>query len=105
MAGFRHGRDVWSVTAITEDVVVTKFFMNPAEWGLYALCVMQVCAYGETPPERIEQRANELNPPGSSAPWQIIWGNGDEGDVLNGPNKAPIPCQDDPARLHYLLSC
>jgi hypothetical protein len=83
---------------VTIDVVVTKPFMG-VEWGLYALCYMQVCAYGETPPERIEEVANIENPPGSSAPWRLT-SEGPDGQDLS-----PVPCADDPARLHHMLSC
>jgi len=65
---------------------------------------MQVCAYSEIPPERVEERANTLNPSGTSNGWHIVWAN-DESDPFNNSNKKPTPCADDPARLHYLLSC
>ena len=84
---------------ITEDVVVTRAFMDVAGWGLYALCYMQVCAHGECPPELIEQRANELNPPGSSSPWRLNTKGPDDQDL------APVPCVNDPVRLHHMLSC
>jgi len=80
----------------TADVVVTRAVMGQ-EWGIYALCYMQVCACGETPPEVIEERANALNPSGVGR-WSIEWGT-DE------PHKLPVPCADDPARIHYLLKC
>jgi hypothetical protein len=92
---------------ITDDVVVTRGFMNPDEgWGLYALCYMQVCAHGETPPERIEERANALNPPGTSHPWRLVHGHEPyDGDGPNPANLAPVQCHDDPVRLHWMLSC
>lgn len=90
----------------TRDVIVTSPIMNPSEWGLFALCVMQVCAYCEVPPSIIEARANELNPPGSSSPWTIVWGTGDDpDDPIDQPKCAPIKCADDSTRIHYLLSC
>jgi hypothetical protein len=81
-----------------KDVIVTKPFMS-ADWGIWALCYMQVCAHGEVPPERVEEVANLENPPGSSAPWSIT-SKGPEGTDLS-----PVQCLDDPARLHYMLSC
>jgi hypothetical protein len=83
---------------LTDDVVVTKALMGP-EWGIWALVYMQVCAHGECPPELIEQRANELNPPGSSAPWRLST-EGPDGQDLS-----PVQCAQDPARLHHMLSC
>jgi hypothetical protein len=83
---------------ITDDVVVTQAIM-PKEWGLYALCYMQVCAHGECPPELIEQRANELNPPGTSTPWKLSI-EGPDGEDLS-----PVQCQSNSIRLHHMLSC
>lgn len=85
------------------DVEVIRPFMGP-EWGIYALCFMQVCAYRETPPGRIEQVANTENPPGTSSPWKIVWGD-DPDDDMNDARMAPNQCGSDPARMHYLLSC
>lgn len=79
---------------LTEDVVVTKPFIG--------LLYMQVCAYGEVPPQRVEDRANALNPSGTSTGWHIIVVDEPEED---GPSKAPVRCADDPARVHYLLNC
>lgn len=89
-----------------DDVIVTKAIMDPVEWGLIAMCVMQVCAYCEVPPEQVEARANALNPPGTDGVWKIMWGTStDPGDPLDGPNMAPVKCENDSARMHYLLSC
>jgi hypothetical protein len=85
--------------AIVDDVVVTKAVMPVADWGLWALVYMQVCAHGECPPDLIEQRANELNPLGSSAPWRLTI-EGPDGQDLS-----PVPCADDSVRLHHMLSC
>lgn len=82
------------------DVIVTRPFMNPAEFGIYAFAYMQVCAYCEVPPETVEQRANALNPPGESYSWRIEWGKDEEHRDLS-----PLQCRDDPARIHYMLSC
>lgn len=87
------------VPGVLPDVVVTKFMMDPAEWGLYAMCYMQVCAYGEVSEEQVEERANTLNPPGTTGRWKIT-AEGPEGSDL-----LPIQCQDNPARIHYMLSC
>lgn len=87
-----------------EDVVVTKPFMSP-EWGIYALCYMQVCAHSEVPPEQVERRANELNPVGTSGQWRIA-SEYPNGQVMKD---NPVPCVDadgtKTGRLHYLLSC
>ena len=86
-----------------KDVIVTKPFMSP-DWGIWAFCYMQVCAHGEVPPERIEEVANLENPPGSSAPWSII-NEFDPGDDLEPIDLSPVPCEENPVRLHYMLSC
>lgn len=83
----------------TDDVIVTKALMPPADWGIYALCFMQVCAHGEVPPERIEEVANLENPSGTSSPWTLT----SEGP--DGIDLAPVQCGDDPARLHHMLRC
>ena len=93
-------------TERAEDVVMTRAIMPPKEWGLYSLCIMQVCAHSGVPPEQVERRANELNPTGlqSGSRWRIVWGT-DENDPANNANKAPIRCVEQPGRIHYLLSC
>jgi hypothetical protein len=78
----------------TDDVVVT----NP----MLGLLYMQVCAYGEVPPDQVEARANALNPSGTSNGWHVIVADDPEDE---GPSKAPVACSDDDARLHYLLVC
>lgn len=91
---------------ISEDVVVTKALMDVSTWGLYAMCVMQVCAFCEVPPKVVERRANELNPAGTDGGWRIVWGTSDDPDeIIDIPNKAPVKCEQDSARIHYLLSC
>jgi hypothetical protein len=80
------------------DVEITRPFMPP-KWGLFALCYMQVCAHGECPPELIERRANEMNPSGLDHPWTLTTEGPDGSDL------SPVPCDDDPARLHHMLSC
>jgi hypothetical protein len=81
------------------DVEITKPFMKPSEWGIYALVYMQVCAHGEVPPERIEEVANAENPSGVTTSWSLT----DKGP--DGEDLSPVQCNDDPVRLHYMLSC
>jgi hypothetical protein len=78
--------------ALTEDVVVTRPFVG--------LLYMQVCAYGEVPPERVQERANELNPAGTSNGWFVI-----TEDSTDHPGQGPVPCEQDRARLHWMLNC
>lgn len=79
---------------LTDDVVVTQPFIG--------LLYMQVCAYGETPPERVEEAANALNPAGTSGGWHIVLEDPPDWD---GKSIAPVSCADNPERLHYILSC
>lgn len=81
------------------DVVVTHPIMDPADWGIYAICHMQVCAHSECPPELIEQRANELNPNGLRHAWKITTVS------PSGTSLAPEPCAKFPGRLHHILVC
>lgn len=83
-----------------DDVVVTRPFMDAADWGIYALVYMQVCAHGECSPELIEQRANELNPSGVGS-WRLTT----EHPHPEGEPLLPVQCLEDPARLHHMLSC
>lgn len=85
------------------DVTVTRSFMGP-EWGIYALCYMQVCAHSEVSPEIVERRANEENPSGTSGHWAIAkTGPGEE------PMENPVQCKDadgtPTGRVHWMLSC
>lgn len=97
------------MSEILEDVVVTRQFMDPKEWGFYALCFMQVCAHSEIPPEQVEARANALNPTGIRDAWKIVWGKGQS--ELDSPDMAPAPCRGESetgaptGRIHYLLGC
>ena len=77
---------------LTEDVVVTQPFVG--------LLYMQVCAYGEVSPERVQERANELNPAGTRNGWFIITEDNED----HGP-KGPVQCAQDPARVHWMLNC
>lgn len=76
-----------------EDVIVTQPFMG--------LCHMQVCAHKDVPLHIVESEANLQNEAGTSGGWHLIA----EGfhDIKEG--QAPVPCKDDPARIHYLLVC
>jgi hypothetical protein len=71
--------------SITEDVVIIRRkFLN-----------LQVCAFGECSPELIERRTNQMDWAGTRHGWRIT----------EDPELAPVPCDDDPARLHYILDC
>lgn len=69
------------------------------EAGLFGLLMMQVCAYGETPIEEVEHQARLLNPAGVNGDWEILgWDFPQE-------HKRPVPCEEHPERIHYLLAC
>lgn len=76
-----------------DRVVITRAIVGP--------CHMQVCAHKDATDEEILTLANRLNPSGTSNGWTAIvrelsefWGD-----------KRPVKCQDDPERIHYMLSC
>ena len=60
---------------------------------------MSVCVDGDLPASHVELSANERNPTSLDHGWHIA----NESFETGEPN--PCPCDTDPERKHYLLSC
>jgi hypothetical protein len=58
------------------------------------------CAPKDTPIEEVEAAVNEQHPTGLSHGWAK---SSDE--TFSGGQSNPCPCNSDPSRLHWLLSC
>lgn len=76
-----------------DKVVVTKCMVG--------ICHMQVCARKDATDEEILEVCNRDNPAGTSQGWVTVC---KEDSEFFGPTK-PVPCADDPDRLHYLVGC
>lgn len=66
----------------------------------HGLVHCSVCVPKEMTMDEIENAVNEINPTGISSPWVIS-------SDKNFSDGLPMPtcCNEDPARMHYLLSC
>lgn len=65
----------------------------------HGLCCTSVCAAAELTPEEVAQAVNFQTPTGIASPWSVS-----EDTFANGaPN--PNPCNDNPHRRHWLLTC
>ena len=63
-------------------------------------CMASICAPMGLTAKEIVAQANHHHPTGISSPWKIA----DDSTFRSGdPN--PCPCERDPQRVHYLLSC
>ena len=81
-----------------DRVVVTRAFCN--------LVTMQVCAVKDATDEEILSVCNRENPSGTQNGWtKVIRHSEGEDSIFAGPNKVPVPCADDPMRLHILVAC
>lgn len=65
----------------------------------YGLTYLSACAPADTPREEVEEAVNISHPTGLSSRWKIA----DEPFVSGDDN--PSPCNTDPERQHWLLSC
>lgn len=64
---------------------------------MIGICYMQVCAVKDASDAEILAAANADNPSGTRAGWSVV--ERTEKDMV------PVQCQDDPKRLHFILSC
>ena len=81
-----------------ERVVVTRCLFN--------IATMQTCAVMDATDDEILAVCNRDNPSGTSLGWaRVIRASDGEDSMFAGPNTVPVPCADDPARLHFLVVC
>lgn len=64
------------------------------------LCFASVCAPLDMPIEQVEADTNSAHPTGLDHGWKLS----DSPEFLGGQSN-PCPCEHDPARQHWLLSC
>lgn len=83
------------VSEAAKRVVVTRSALG--------FCHMQVCAGAEATDEEILAVCNAENPSGVT-PWSEVLR---EDSTCGGRvfRTAPVLCEDDPARRHFLVSC
>lgn len=77
-------------------VIVTKPF--------HGICWMQVCAVDDATDEEILDVCNKENPAGTTNGWMTVIRNRED-LVLLDERSLPVPCQDEPGRTHFLVSC
>lgn len=63
------------------------------------ICMASVCAEKGMTPQQVEDEVNIVNPTGISSRWRI------SDDAFREGADNPHPCDKEPDRLHYLLSC
>jgi hypothetical protein len=64
------------------------------------LCFASVCAPKDAPIEDVEAAANRSHPTGLDHGWRKA-----DDATFSGGEPNPCPCDSDPERLHWLLSC
>lgn len=75
-----------------ERVIVTR--------PVVGLAAMQVCAVKDATDEEILTVCNRENPAGTSGGWAVVCReNGPWGEI------APVVCDDNPDRLHFIVMC
>lgn len=74
-------------------VVVTNIFVG--------VCHMQVCAVQDASDEEILAVCNRENPSGTSLGWTQVR-RGSTGEYAHC---APVECEQDPIRIHYVVAC
>lgn len=81
---------------VREKVTITRHIMG--------ICHMQVCAWEEATDEEILSVCNSQNPSGTTYGWgQVIREKEHLGFLRE--SSLPVPCKDDPGRVHLLVSC
>jgi len=69
--------------------------LNP----VVGICHMRVCVKKDATDEEILEVCNSENPSGTTSGWTTV-------RRLGTPEVGgPIPCADDPSRLHLMVSC
>lgn len=73
---------------MNKRIVVTNPFVG--------ICGMQVCAPKDATDAEILAVCNHENPSGTSNGWS---------SVIREGQGAPVPCSDDPEKMHFLAEC
>lgn len=77
-----------------ERVIITRMMMG--------ICHMQVCTIHDATDEEILEVCNRENPSGTQHGWGRVIRELDEND---SENMLPRTCDDNPGRIHFLISC
>lgn len=64
--------------------------------AIVGICHMQVCAVADATDEEILAVCNAENRSGTELGWTTVHRSG---------RSAPVPCADDPTRLHIMVNC
>lgn len=68
---------------------------------IVGICHMQVCAHKDATDDEILAVCNRENRAGTSNGWAHVCK--EDGEFWKG--VAPVQCQDDPNRIHYMVAC
>lgn len=74
-------------------VIITRRFLG--------ICHMQVCASLDATDAEILDKCNSDNPCGTAGGWSLVC----RADTEFWKGIAPVPCEDDPTRIHYVVAC
>lgn len=69
--------------------------------GYVSLLYTLACAVADATDDEILAACNAENYCGTSMGWCFVVRD----TVMAGPNGGPLPCADDPSRVHYLVGC
>jgi hypothetical protein len=78
---------------MSDRVIVTRPIVGIAH--------MQVCAAADATDEEILAECNRENPSGTTHGWSTVC----RGDDEFWGKTAQVPCQSNPARIHFLVAC
>lgn len=71
---------------------------------IIGICFMQVCAVREATDEEILQICNQENPSGTSNGWSTVY-RGDTDWLGERFQCAPVVCESNPERAHFIVGC
>ena len=72
---------------------------------MVGLIGMQVCAIASATDQEILAVCNLFNPSGTAAGWNQVVRTLKDDDAFCTKENLPVPCEDDPERLHFLVLC
>ena len=78
--------------AMLDRVIVTRHIIDA--------CHMQVCAVKNATDKEMLEVANAENPAGTTGGWSTVLR-----DNKNTLKTAPVECNNDPERIHFILQC
>ena len=85
-------------TAATRNPKATRVMVTRSICGI---AHMQVCAAADATDDEILDVCNRENPSGTEHGWSAVC----RGDSEFWGQTAPVTCQSDPERVHFMVSC